>query len=475
MGVGLQVHLRDRVETLTLAEKHLLEIAKAFAVRPKLLVLDEPTAPLGGDAVALLFRLVRDVVAAGTSVVYITHRLAEVRELADRVTVLRDGLVRGTSRVDRHLRRRPAGADRRTPARLDVPAQARGSPRARPNFVLSDLTGPGFVSVSASAGRGEIIGVAGVVGNGQSELLRALAGLESFSGTVQVEGTQLGGRDLLNRCAYMPADRLAEGLMMSLSVRENSALSALKKFAGPLLLSRSREVEQVRGSLRSLSVKAPSLDAPVSALSGGNQQKVVISRALLSDPPLLVADEPTQGVDVGARAEIYGILREASSRGVPVIVASSDAKELEGLCDQVLVMSRGHVVETLVGAEVTEERIVAAAVTSTTEVVRGGRRTTGGERTGAAPVHPGRLHTLGAAARRDGRSRRLHHPGERPVPVHLQHREPAHRRHRHRADRPRAEHRPAHRRHRPIGRATRGLPRRRGLRSTSTTANRQGR
>ena len=235
--------------------------------------------------------------------------------------------------------------------------------------MLDDLSGPGFVSVSVTATRGEIIGVAGVVGNGQTELLQALAGQESFTGTVSVEGNQLSTRDLLRRSAYMPSDRHAEGLMMSLSIRENSALSALTKFKSGVFLNRGREVHSVRDSLRSLSVRAPSMDAQVSALSGGNQQKVVISRALLSDPPLLVADEPTQGVDVGARAEIYGILREASTRGVPVIVSSSDAKELEGLCDQVLVMSRGHVVETLTGEDVTEERIVSAAVTSTAEAV----------------------------------------------------------------------------------------------------------
>ena len=151
--------------------------------------------------------------------------------------------------------------------------------------------------------------------------------------------------------------------MMSLSVRENAALSALRSSGPAVFLSRAPRSRRRAGRrCESLSVKAPSLDAPVSALSGGNQQKVVISRALLSEPPLLVADEPTQGVDVGARAEIYAILREASTRGVPVIVASSDAKELEGLCDQVLVMSRGHVVETLRGDDVTEERIVSAAV-----------------------------------------------------------------------------------------------------------------
>jgi ribose transport system ATP-binding protein len=377
-GVGLRVHLDDRVETLTLAEKHLLEIAKAFAVRPKLLILDEPTAPLGGDAVALLFSLVRDAVAAGTSIVYITHRLAEVRELATRVTVLRDGRVRGTATVadtsDDELLALIVGRrlESTFPDKHVINAGANAG--ANHNFVLDDLSGPGFASVSTSATRGEIIGIAGVVGNGQTELLRALAGQEPFTGTVTVEGKALGQAELLHRSAYMPADRHAEGLMMSLTVRENAALSALKKFRSGVFLSRRREIADVQASLQSLSVKAPSMDATVSALSGGNQQKVVISRALLSDPPLLVADEPTQGVDVGARAEIYSILRNASARGVPVIVASSDAKELEGLCDQVLVMSRGHVVETLRGDEVTEQRIVSAAVTSTAEVVAAAAR-----------------------------------------------------------------------------------------------------
>jgi len=366
--VGLRVHLNDRVETLTLAEKHLLEIAKAFAIKPKLLVLDEPTAPLGADAVALLFRRVREVVAQGTSVVYITHRLAEVRQLAGRVTVLRDGRVRGTVAVaditDADLLALIVGR------RLDSTFPDKHAPAdSPPNFVLDNLTGPGFSAVSASSTRGEIVGIAGVVGNGQSELMRALAGLEPSTGTISVGGQRLSQADLLRRGGYIPADRHTEGLMMRLSVRENAALSALRSFTSGLFLNRGREIRGVRTSLESLSVKTPSLEAGVSALSGGNQQKVVISRALLSEPPLLVADEPTQGVDVGARAEIYAILRETSTRGVPVVVCSSDAAELEGLCDQVLVMSRGHVVETLVGSDVTEQKIVSAAVTSTAEAV----------------------------------------------------------------------------------------------------------
>jgi len=366
--VGLEVDPRDRVETLTVAQRHLLEIAKAFAVAPTLLILDEPTAPLSRDAVARFFRLVREQVATGTSVIYITHRLAEVRELADRVTVLRDGRVRGTARVaeitDQELLALILGR------RLDstFPPKHPGGGAAEAGLRLTDLAGPGFTGVSAAVAPGEIVGLAGVVGNGQSSLLRALAGLESFTGTVRLGDREQSGRDLLREAAYMPADRQVEGLMTSLTVRENTAVAALSRFARGGLVDRDRERAGVTASLSSLSVRAPSLEAPVSTLSGGNQQKVVISRALLSEPAILLADEPTQGVDVGARAEIYRILRDASARGVPVVVASSDTKELEGLCDQVLVMSRGQVVATLRGDEVTEERIVGAAVSARTEV-----------------------------------------------------------------------------------------------------------
>ena len=361
--VGLEIDLQDRVESLTVAQRHLLEIAKAFAVKPSLLILDEPTAPLGDAAVRRFFGLVREAVASGVSVVYITHRMAEVRELADRVTVLRDGRTRGTAAVadvsDDELLSLIVGRKLEStfPPKLDVVGDGH-------DLILDGLSGPGFVGVSAKVPRGAIVGIAGVVGNGQTDLLRALAGLESFGGSVEVGGRSRSAKDLLHNAAYMPADRHGEGLAMSLTVRENAAVSALKSFTAGPFVRRAREHEDVRESLGALSVKAPSMDAPVSALSGGNQQKVVISRALLSEPVLLIADEPTQGVDVGARAEIYGILRDASRRGIPVVVASSDTKELEGLCDQVLVMSRGQVVATLTGDEITEERMVSAAVGS---------------------------------------------------------------------------------------------------------------
>ncbi len=367
--VNLRVHLSDRVETLSVAQKHLLEIAKAIAVKPALLVLDEPTAPLGEESVRMLFRLVREFVAEGTSVVYITHRLAEVRELADRVTVLRDGRLRATAVVDEISD--PELLALIVGRQLDstFPPKHAGPADEPPNFVIEGLSGPGFKDVSIEARRGEIIGIAGVVGNGQSELLRSLAGLSDFDGAVSINGTAVTPKRLLSEAAYLPADRLSEGLMTRLTVRENAAVSALTRFRNGLLLNRKRELGMVGDTLGSLSVKAASLDAPVSSLSGGNQQKVMVARALLSEPELVLADEPTQGVDVGARADIYQILRDVSASGIPVIVASSDAKELEGLCDTVVVMSRGHVVEVLRGDDISEERMIHAAVSSTTSTV----------------------------------------------------------------------------------------------------------
>jgi ribose transport system ATP-binding protein len=363
--VGATAHLDDRVSSLSVAQKHLLELAKALVVKPSILILDEPTAPLGQAEVILLFERVRKAAESGTAVVYITHRLAEVRELASRVTVLRDGMLRGTAAVDDISDDELLALIVGRQLEYTFPPKLAAANDTSPLLVVDRLSGHNFSDVSFTARRGEIIGVAGIVGNGQSALLRALAGLADFEGLVRIGSEDLSAKGLRRRSGYLPADRHHEGLMMSLSVRENAAVSALARFRRGPLLSRGLEGESVQRELESLDVKASSGEAVVSSLSGGNQQKVVLARALLAKPSILVADEPTQGVDVGARAEIYRILREVSQAGVPVVVASSDAKELEGLCDRVIVMSRGSVVATLTGDEVTEERLIDAAVRAT--------------------------------------------------------------------------------------------------------------
>jgi ribose transport system ATP-binding protein len=377
--VGADIRLTDRAGSLSVAQKQLLEVAKAIAPEPRVLILDEPTAPLGADQAGLLFDLVRRAAARGSAVIYITHRLAEVREVADHVTVLRDGQVRGTSAVgelaDAEMLRLIVGRGLATP----FPVKAENLETARVVLRVRGLSGADFHDVTFSAREGEVVGLAGVVGNGQSPFLRALAGRSHATGAVELNGVGYQVRHLTERAAYMPADRLRDGLFRTMSVRENTAINALKSFTRRSVVDPGREAEAVRAEVDRLAVKTASIEAPVTSLSGGNQQKVVMARALLAEPEMLLTDEPTQGVDIGARAEIYQIMRDVAASGVPVVVVSSDAKELEGLCDRVLVFSRGQVVEELAGSEVTEEHITTSIVRATAHRKDGpARRATNG-------------------------------------------------------------------------------------------------
>ncbi|HEY1571732.1 MAG TPA: ATP-binding cassette domain-containing protein [Pseudonocardiaceae bacterium] len=364
--VGSRVRLQDRVDQLGVAQKQLLEVAKAVALEPTVLILDEPTAPLGADQTEILFEQVRQAAARGTAVIYITHRLAEVREIADEVTVLRDGRTRGHREVadldDDQLLRLIVGRELATtfPPKNPVVAEQTVS------LKVDNLSGDGFHDACLQVRHGEIVGLAGIVGNGQSQFLRALAGLVRSSGGITLDGEAMRGRRLVERTAYLPADRHAEGLLTAMSVRENAAVSALPSLANNGVVGRERERVAVTAEVDRLSVKTSSIEANVMSLSGGNQQKVVMARALLASPKILLADEPTQGVDVGARSEIYRLMRDVAGSGVPVVVVSSDAKELEGLCDRVVVFSRGHVVGELAGADVTEENITSTVVGATT-------------------------------------------------------------------------------------------------------------
>ena len=250
--------------------------------------------------------------------------------------------------------------------------------------------------------------------------------------------------------------------MKDLNVRENSAMNALDALTVGPFVSPRREVFAVERELSELAVRAPSLEAAVSALSGGNQQKVVVARSMLAQPTILVADEPTQGVDVGARAEIYRILREVSAGGVPVVVASSDALELEGLCDRVIVMSRGHAVATLEGDEVNEERIVHAAISATTHTAEQSARSIGRFVT-ARTIHRGRLRPGGRSRCGDDRPRRVRPVAERTLPLGFQHHLRDVRLRGPRVHFVGADLRPAARRYRPLRGSARRLPRRGGV------------
>ena len=357
-----------RVSELSVADRQLVEIAKALALEPKVLVLDEPTESLTPVESALLFDQVRKITAAGTAVVYISHRLPEVQRIADRITVLRDGETRGTvaaaSVSEAEILRLIIGraVDQAFPAKAEI------APGTEPLLSVRGLSGPRFNDVSLDVRPGEIVGLAGVEGNGQREFLRALAGLLRASGNVTLAGehVSLGDPGKVQRAGiiHLPGDRHAEGVMLPLSVRENVSLLALGDVARAGVVQRRREAELVAGQIEQLDVRTPTMETPISALSGGNQQKVLFARSLLAKPTVLLADEPTRGVDANARLELYQVLRRAAQAGQAVIVVSSDVVELQGLCDRVLVFSRGRAVRTLEGQEITEEHITGTAITS---------------------------------------------------------------------------------------------------------------
>jgi ribose transport system ATP-binding protein len=352
---------------LSLAERQLFEVAKALVSGPKVLLLDEPTTALGPYEVEALHRTVVACRDQGMGVVYVSHRLPEVLEVADRITVLRDGRTRGTFKA------RETTEPQLVELIVGRPFEA-AFPTAEPTFaepfdvlVVDGLQGQSFGPVTFTLQSGEIVGIAGAEGNGQPQLFECLAGsVPPRAGLVMCDGEELNlvstQEAVRSGVMLLPGDRKHEGLMPVLGVRVNSTVQSLRKFSLFGLLRRRSERQAVTGLVHQLEIRTPSLEQPVEFLSGGNQQKVAVSRSFLKEPKVILAYEPTQGVDVGSRFDIYQALRARSDAGSAVLVKSSDPLELSGLCDRVLVMSRGTFVEEIPGDELNEERIVESIV-----------------------------------------------------------------------------------------------------------------
>jgi ribose transport system ATP-binding protein len=370
------------VATLSPAQRQFLEIIKALATEPKVLLLDEPTSTLDLAGVEKLSGIIRRITAEGTAVVYVSHRLPEVLALADRVTILRDGEGQGTHDVSAALSEadlislmvgRPIETE--YPAKRQADIEASGV-----TFWASGLNGARFQNINFHLHRGEILGFAGAEGNGQRETLRALGRLEEAGGYVWCGGKEVpagGPREAFDAgILSLSADRPQESIFATLGVRENMTIQVLERFASSGVVSATKERGSAARLVEELSVATPALDKAISGLSGGNQQKAVLARSFLHDPKVVLIDEPTQGVDAKARFDIYRAIRAKAEQGVACIVNSSDALELAGLCDRVLVFSRGRIVRELVGGAISEERIVSSFLTA--------RETTKGAETGAA-------------------------------------------------------------------------------------------
>ncbi len=355
--------------SLRTAEQQQIEILRALARNARLIVMDEPSGALSEPDTVRLHEIIRSLTQAGKSVLLVSHFLREVLELADTVTVLRDGKLVHTKPAAQETEATLIQAMLGRPLDAAFPAKPAHRPDAPSALSVRELSAPGVNGVSLQVREGEIVGLAGLVGSGRSELARAIFGTDRRQeGEVELAGGRLRTTPILSLrhgLAMIPESRKDEGLLLSRSVFENVTLSRLTDFSRLGVVNRRSERAAASRVLDRVAVKGGDYAAPVGALSGGNQQKVLFARMLLCGPRVLIADEPTRGVDVGAKRAIYDLLVGLAKEGMGVLLISSEVEEILGLAHRVLVMRRAQIVAELQGEEMTESAILAAAFSET--------------------------------------------------------------------------------------------------------------
>src|SRR5436305_4356202 len=368
--IGLDAAGRAPLARLSIAQRQLVEIAKALSQEARILIMDEPTSSLTLNETERLLEVVRELRSQGVSVIYISHRLGEVEDVADRVVVLRDGRNAGA------IAREEISHDRMVKMMVGRDIEnfyAAPEGEARATFVeAGDLRTRRYPqhAVSFDVRSGEIVGLAGLVGAGRSELAQAVFGVEPpTGGTLRLGGKPLkinAPRDAISRGVYLvPEDRRRSGLIVEEVIRKNITLPALRRYSSAGLVRGEEERRVASEVCQRLNVKAPSIESRAGNLSGGNQQKVVLAKWLSLEPKLLIFDEPTRGIDVGAKAEIYDLMRRLAAQGVGVLMISSDMEEILGTSDRVAVMHEGRLTGVLEREDCSEEAIMRLAVGQT--------------------------------------------------------------------------------------------------------------
>ena len=362
--VGLNCSARRMVRDLSLAQMQLVAIARALSMNARIVIMDEPTSSLSEDGARTLFELIRALKQQGVSIIYVSHKMDEIFRIADRISVLRDGrLISSRSAAATsvgEIIRDMVGRELRESVRPAAPEAAAVLLRVR------SLSTAKLHNISFDLHAGEILGIAGLVGSGRSSLGAALFGLDPIlDGSLELRGRPFTPGSpagaLRQGLGLVPEDRKLEGLMMQMSVVENSSFTVLDRIQFLRFIRRAEERRQTSGVHARLRLKAASGDAPVSTLSGGSQQKVLLSRWLLADPAVLFLDDPARGIDIGAKQDIYEVLDQLSAAGKGIILVSSELPELLRCSDRVLVLRDGHLTGTLSRREATPERIMALA------------------------------------------------------------------------------------------------------------------
>ena len=351
-----------KVNRLSAPEKQAVEIARVLALNAKIVVLDEPTSSLGLSDTENLFKVLRYLKSQGITIIYISHRLDELFQITDRVTVLRDGNITGTLKSSEMKKDQLINMMIGRSLNMVFPEKS----RSRGELILDvkGLCREGVLhDISFKAYRGEVLGVAGLVGSGRSELMRSICGLDPVDkGEITFNGTKKNlklspKKTMKLGLVYVSEDRKGEGIMSSLSVKENVILPILDRISKFLFINDRKGRKETEEVVKNLDVKLRNIYQEVSSLSGGNQQKVILGRWLMLGPQLIILDEPTQGIDVGVKRDIYLLIRKLCDRGMAVIMISSDLPEIIGMSDRVIVLSEGKIVSELSAEEATEEKI----------------------------------------------------------------------------------------------------------------------
>lgn len=361
------INPKTPLELLSVGQRQVVEICKALVQNARVLILDEPTASLSEHESELLFKVLAQLKQDGISIIYISHRLEEVFTVADRVTVLRDGKFVNTSEVGKTNIDQVVHSMVGREIRMDEFYGAKESEIGKTILEVKNLSvADRFKQMSFSLQAGEILGFAGLVGSGRTDVALACFGACAIdSGSILIDGVpqkiKSPRRALELGIAYLPENRQQDGLFFDLSVRENISVTHLESFAKYGFVQKGREKAEAEQFRQDLKIQTPTIEQRVLSLSGGNQQKVILARWLAVQPKVLIVDEPTKGIDVGSKQEIYSLLRALAAKGVGVIVISSEMPEVIGLSDRILVMHEGKLTGVLAGAEITEENIMSLA------------------------------------------------------------------------------------------------------------------
>jgi len=356
-----------RIDLLSNSDKQMVEIAKALSRNAKVLVMDEPTAVLTKAETAVLFEQVEALRASGTAILFTSHKLDEVKQIADCVTVMRDGEMVHHGKTDDMSEDQMAEAMVGRDVSQLYPDKPKQQPHERMALSVKSLNVPGFAyDLSLDLHQGEILGLSGMIGSGRTESMEGLCGLRRAQvGSVEINGQAVKIRSTkhalsLGLC-YLTEDRKGRGLLLNKSMRENLTLQALETFAKPLI-DHDAEEKALDSAIAEFDIRAGHRQVNVGNLSGGNQQKLLIAKTMLSEPQIVIIDEPTRGIDIGTKQQIYAFIRELASQGKSVIVISSEMQEVIGLADRVLVMRDGRMGGELQGDDITEEQIVRLAM-----------------------------------------------------------------------------------------------------------------